>query len=70
MANDGDVVARGSTQRATVTRLVLDVGENGTFGNGVQGKDVADCESCVLSSINELEPYQQPFFPFSIFKYP
>jgi hypothetical protein len=54
VADDGNVVARGTAERTTVTRLVLDVGEDGTFGDGVEGQDVADGESGVLSGVDEL----------------
>ena len=54
VADDGNVVTRGTAERTTVTGLVLDVGENGTFGDGVEGKDVADGESGVLSGVDEL----------------
>lgn len=54
MADDGNVVAGGTAERTTVTGLVLDVGENGTFGNGVEGQDVADGESGILSGVDEL----------------
>lgn len=54
VADDGDVVARGTTERTTVTRFVLNVGEDGTFGDRVEGEDVADGESGVLSGVDEL----------------
>jgi hypothetical protein len=54
VADDGDVVSRGTTKRTTVTGLVFDVGEDGTFGDGVEGQDVADGERGVLSGIDEL----------------
>lgn len=54
VADDGDVVAGGTAERTTVTRLVLDVGEDGTLRDGVEGKDVADGESSVLSGVDEL----------------
>lgn len=55
VADDGDVVAGGTTKRTTVTRLVLDVGKDGTLGDGVEGEDVADGESSVLSGVDELQ---------------
>tara|TARA_R110002003_G_scaffold244_4_gene17423 strand:+ start:6594 stop:6938 length:345 start_codon:yes stop_codon:yes gene_type:complete len=55
VADDGNVVAGGTAERTTVTVLVLDVGEDGTFGDGVEGKDVADGERGVLSGVDELE---------------
>ena len=54
MADDGDIVAGGTAERTTVTGLVLDVGKDGTFGDGVEREDVADGESGVLSGVDEL----------------
>lgn len=54
MADDGDVVTRRAAQGATVTDLLLDVGDDGTFGHGGQGQDVSDRESGVLSGVDEL----------------
>jgi hypothetical protein len=54
VADDGNVVARGATERTTVSGLVLDVGEDGTLRNGVEGQDVADGERGVLSGVDEL----------------
>ena len=55
MADNGNVVTRGTTERTTVTVLVFDVGEDGTFGDGVEREDVADGEGGVLSGVDELE---------------
>ena len=54
VANDGNVVTGGTAERTTVTGLVLDVGEDGTLRDGVEGQDVADGESGVLSGVDEL----------------
>jgi hypothetical protein len=54
VADDGNVVAGGTAERATVTVLVFDVGEDGTFGDGVEREDVADRERSVLSGVDEL----------------
>jgi hypothetical protein len=54
VADDGNVVAGSAAERATVTVLVFDVGEDGTFGDGVEREDVADGERSVLSSVDEL----------------
>lgn len=54
MANDSNVVTRGTTERTTVTVLVFDVGEDGTFGDRVEGEHVADGERSVLSGVDEL----------------
>ena len=42
VADDGDVVAGGTAQGATVANLLLDVGDDGTLRHGAQGQDVAD----------------------------
>jgi hypothetical protein len=54
VADDGNVVTGGTAERTTVTVLVLDVGENGTFRDGSEGEDVADGERSVLSGVDEL----------------
>lgn len=54
VADDGDVVAGGAAQSATVTGLLLDVGDDGTLGHGAQGQDVTDGQSSVLSGVDEL----------------
>ena len=54
VTNDGDVVAGGTAEGATVTDLLLDVGDDGTFGHLTDGEDVADGKSSLLSSIDEL----------------
>lgn len=54
VSDNGHVVARGAAERATVGGLLLNVGENGTFGDGVQRKDVSDGKSGVLSGVDEL----------------
>jgi hypothetical protein len=54
LANDGDVVTGGTTESTTVTRLLLDVGDDGTFGDGGEREDVADGQSGVLSGVDEL----------------
>jgi hypothetical protein len=54
VANDSNVVTGSTAERTTVTVLVLDVGEDGTLRDGVEGQDVADGESGVLSGVDEL----------------
>lgn len=54
MSDDGDVVSRGPSDRATVTSLLLDVGHDGTFGHGAEREDVADAEGGFLSGVDEL----------------
>jgi hypothetical protein len=55
VADDGYVVAGSTAERTAVTGLLLNVGEDGTFGNGGEGQDVADGESGVLSGVDELQ---------------
>ena len=54
VADDGDVVAGSTAERTTVANLLLDVGDDGTLGNGREGKDVSDGESGVLAGVDEL----------------
>jgi len=54
VADNGDVVAGGTTESATVTDLLLDVGDDGTLRNGGEGKDVADGQGGALSGVDEL----------------
>lgn len=54
MADDGDVVAGGAAEGATVADLLLDVGDDGTFGHGREGEDVSDGQGGVLAGIDEL----------------
>ena len=54
VADAGNVVTRGTAERTTVAVLVLDVGQDGTLGDGGEGQDVADGESGVLSGVDEL----------------
>jgi hypothetical protein len=66
VADDGNVVARGTTERTTVSGLLLDVGEDGTLGDGVEGQDVADGKSGVLSSVDELHTVSAMFLPVCV----
>ena len=54
VTNDGHVVARGATQSTTVTSLLLNVGDNGTFGHRGEGKNVTDGQSGALPGVDEL----------------
>lgn len=54
MANDGDVVAGSAAERTAVTNLLLDVGDDGTLGNGAEREDVADGQAGVLAGVDEL----------------
>lgn len=54
VADDGHVVARSSAQRTPVTHLLLDIGDDGTFGNGAKREDVSNVERSVLAGVDEL----------------
>lgn len=54
VANDGGVVARSTGERATVTRLLLDVADDGTFGERREGEDVGNVERGLLTAVDEL----------------
>lgn len=54
VADNGDVVAGGAAESTTVTDLLLDVGDDGTLGDGAQGEDVADGQGGLLAGVDEL----------------
>ncbi|KAI3485285.1 hypothetical protein L1887_51398 [Cichorium endivia] len=54
VADDGGVVARGAGERATVTGLLLDVADNGTFGERREGENVGDVQGSLLTAVDEL----------------
>ena len=54
VADDGDVVAGGAAERAAVAGLLLDVGDDGTLGDGAEGEDVADGQGGLLAGVDEL----------------
>lgn len=54
VTDNGDVVAGGATERTTVTRLLLNVGNHGTLRDGGEGEDVADGQGGVLAGVDEL----------------
>lgn len=54
VADDGHVVAGGATKSTTVTSLLFDVGDDGTFRDGAEGENVADGEGGVLAGVDEL----------------
>lgn len=53
MADDGGVVTRGSGERSSVTNLLLDVADDGTFGALADGEDVADVEGSLLAAVDK-----------------
>lgn len=54
VANDGNVVARGTAERTTVANLLLNVGDDSSLRDGAEGEDVADGEGSVLAGVDEL----------------
>jgi len=54
VSNNGNVIATGSSKCTTVADLLLDVGYNGTFGDGAQWQNVADGQRSILASVDEL----------------
>ena len=53
MANNGSIVARSAGESTTVTNLLLNVADNGTFGELAYGKDITDSESSLLTAVDE-----------------
>ena len=53
MSDDSRVVARGTGERSTVTRLLLNVADDGTLRALSDGKDVADGENGLLAAVDE-----------------
>jgi len=53
VTDDGGVVARSAGKCTTVTNLLLNVADNGTFGELTNGENVANSESCFLATIDE-----------------
>lgn len=54
VANNGHIVARCASKGTTVTRLLLNVRDNGSFWDGAEGQDVSDSEVGVLAGVDEL----------------
>lgn len=54
VADDDDVVTRGSGESTTVTGLFFDVGDDGTFGARPQGQHVTDVQRRLLTGVDEL----------------
>lgn len=54
MADNDGVVAGGASEDATVADVVLDVADDGTFGDGSEGEDVSDHEVGLLAAVDEL----------------
>jgi len=54
VADNGDVVAGGAAKGTTVADLLLNVGNDGTFGHLTDGEDVADSKGSALADVDEL----------------
>lgn len=54
VANNGNVVSGGTSKSTTVTDLLLNVGDDGSFWDLADWEDVADGQSSVLSGVDEL----------------
>lgn len=53
VSDDGSVVTGGTGERTTVTSLLLDVADDGTFGELSEGENVSDGEGSLLSAEDE-----------------
>jgi len=53
VADDSGVVAGSAREGTAVTDFLLDVTDDGTFGEGGDGEDVADRESGLLAAVDE-----------------
>ena len=54
MAYNNSIVTGGSGENAAVADVVLDVADDGTFGDGSDGQHVADHEGGLLAAVDEL----------------
>ena len=54
MADNNDIVTRGSGEGSTITDALLHVANNSTFRDGPERKDVSDGEVGFLSTVDEL----------------
>ena len=54
VSNDDDVVTGGSTQSTSVTRFLLDVGDDGTLRASTQWQDVTDVQGSLGTTVHEL----------------
>ena len=53
VSDDGRVVTRGSGKRSSVSDGLLDLADDGSLGALVEGEDVSDRESGLLSTVDE-----------------
>ena len=54
VTDDSSVVTRGTGKSTTVTSLLLDVADNGTFGHRREGQDVTNVQGSLLTAVHEL----------------
>ena len=54
VADNNSIVAGGPSEDAAVTDVVFDIANDGTFGDGSEGEDVADDEGGFLAAVDEL----------------
>jgi len=54
VSNDGGVVTRCTGKSTTITMLLLNVADDGTFRHGSNGEDVSNLKSGFLSTVDEL----------------
>jgi len=54
VSNDSNVVARRSSQSASIANLLFDIGHDSSFRDGSEGKDVANSQGRVLASVDKL----------------
>jgi hypothetical protein len=54
MTNNGSIVTGGTGNGSTVTDLLFNITDNGTFGHGGQGQDVTNVQRSLLTGIDEL----------------
>lgn len=53
VADDGSIVARGTSERTAITDVLLNVADDGTFRELGEREDVADREGSFLSTVNK-----------------
>lgn len=53
MTNDGGIGTRCPCKSTTVTGLLLNVANNGSFWALADGENVADSESCLLAAVDK-----------------
>jgi hypothetical protein len=54
VSNNGNVVSGSASKSTTVTDLLLNVGDDGTLGDGADWENVSDGQSSVLAGVDEL----------------